>query len=546
MSNISESEQAIEAISFDAPGAPVNNQPGSANSSVTSSSGQAKGLWSHSWWHSQFNLMLCVFALLIVCAALFVLLIPPPSTTVASLPTTNSSATSVGAVNEASNDAQETPFSDAQRQQARTDSQDVLADLLASKKYLQEKNVTEWAPEKFQSALDLAKTGDDFYSQKKYMQAINAYTQAFSDMESLDQLIPEVLTKLVAQGLAAIDQGKTELAKNTLNKALTLDQNNIATLTAMGRANNLDQVLDLLRTAKEQEVAFATSDLLSDLIAAESDYQTAAQLDEKNSVAKEGLTRTTALAADKRFRVEMSAGYNALFKNRYPAAKVAFSKALNIKPSDVTAKTAYQQSLAADKSSSLSSLIATAKRFEKNEQWANALSNYQAVLQRDPNQVSAKLGQIRSQARDDLDLRIKRVLDNTLGLARVSQKNTALDVLSDAKSISKKGVRLNQQITQIEAALSGADVALNVTFNSDNLSNVSLKKEGAKAISLGRFVNKNLSLKPGRYVVSAIRLGFRDERKEIELAPNSNGVLSFSIRCEQQINSVASSSAKGA
>lgn len=544
MTKISESQQAIEAINFDAPGSLADKQTAISNASSSIQHDKK------SWWHSQFNLMLCVFALLICSAILFVLLVPPPSSSQAlvanSGDSVESSSTGTANSNVTVNSSVETPFSDAERQQARTDSQDVLADLLASKKNLQTRNVNEWAPERFQAALDLAQAGDDFYSQKNYVQAINTYKQSVAELEALNQLIPEILNKLVAEGRDAIDKGKTQLAKQVLNKALVLDQNNIAALTAMGRANNLDQVLALLRSAKEQETAFATSDVLSDLSAAESDYQAASQLDDENATAKEGLQRVIELAKDKRFRVEMSAGYKALFKNRFTTAKSAFSKALSIKPIDATAKAAYQQSLAADKSSSLSSLISAAQRFERNEQWANALSNYQAVLARDPNQVSAKLGQIRSQARGDLDSRIKEVLSDRLSLARASQKEVARNVLSDAKSISKKGARLNQQIAQIEAALSSADLALKVTLSSDGLSSISLKKEGAKAIALGRFSNKKLSLKPGRYVLSATRLGFRDERKELELTPGNSGVLSFSIRCDQQINSVAGTSTEGA
>ena len=428
-------------------------------------------------------------------------------------------------------DSQAKPFSEGQQQQARTDSQDVLADLLDSKKSLEDKGVTEWAPQQYQAAVALAESGDELYSQQNFAQAIAQYQQSLDGFESINQLIPDVINGLISDGLAAIDAGKTELAKETLNKALKLDQNNIEALNAMGRANNLDQVLDLLRNASALEQDFKTSDELNDITAAVSDYQAAVTLDEKNKTATEGLERSQALEADKRFRVEMTSGFDGLFANRYSSATSAFSRALNINPDDSNAKALYQQALAADKSSSLSSLISSAKRFETNEQWASALGNYEAVLQRDPNQVGAKLGKIRSQARGDLDRQLKEILKDPLALARGTQKDKALSVLNDAKAIAKKGPRLNRQIADIETALNKADVSLKVRFNSDNLSNVRLKKEGAKAIDLGRFTSKNLSLKPGRYVISATRLGFRDERKEIELTPGSGGVLSFSIRC---------------
>ena len=485
------------------------------------------------WWHSQFNLMLVVFALLILSALLFVWLTPPPDTQRAP----SNSANTASATSPQSTPAAETPFDESQRQQARADSQDLLAELLATKKVLESKNVKDWAAQPFQAAISKAESGDELYSNKDYAQAIAQYQDSLSDLKALNDTIPQVISQLIAQGRTAIDEGKAELAKTHLNKALTMDKNSIDALAALSRANNLDKVLDLVRNAKVQEQNFATSDLLDDLNNAQSDYQAALNLDDKSKAADAGLQRVTALISDKNFRIAMSKGFKALLGNRYGTATSAFSTALNIKPNDDTAKTAYQQSLAGNKSSSLSSLLATAQRFESKEQWANALGNYQAALQRDPNQVKAKLGVIRSQARSQLDQRLLDVLKDPLSLARESQKNIAQAALNDAQAIRVKGARIKQQISAIENALSDANVVIKVSLSSDNLSDIRLKKDGARSISLGRFTTKNMSLKPGRYVLSATRLGFRDVRQEIQLTTTLNGIQTFTIVCNQPISS---------
>ena len=149
----------------------------------------------------------------------------------------------------------------------------------------------------------------------------------------------------------------------------------------------------------------------------------------------------------------------------------------------------------------------------KNEEWASALSTYQAVLQRDPNQVSAKLGQIRSQARKQLDQSLVDVLADPLALSRATQRSRAEKILADARAIKTKGELLTRQIGQLDASLKQLDSAVKVSFSSDQLTDVSLVKVGAKPISLGKFSRKNLALKPGRYVVRGTRLGFKDERK---------------------------------
>ena len=68
------------------------------------------------------------------------------------------------------------------------------------------------------------------------------------------------------------------------------------------------------------------------------------------------------------------------------------------------------------------------------------------------------------------------------------------------------------------------------------MSDISLVKAGAKKITLGKFDSKNMSLKPGRYVLSASRLGYHDVRREVELVAKGNSVQSFTVRCDTPIN----------
>ena len=176
---------------------------------------------------------------------------------------------------------------------------------------------------------------------------------------------------------------------------------------------------------------------------------------------------------------------------------------------------------------------------EGDEEWASALSTYQTVLQRDPNQVSARLGKIRSQARKQLDTSIQMVLADTLSLARSSQREKAEAILLDAQRIKVKGSVLSRQIAEIQASLKQLDSTIKVSFSSDSLTEVDLTKEGAKKIRLGKFSIKNLALKPGRYSVRGVRLGFKDERREIELRVTSDDVQIYSIACKTPVNSAS-------
>jgi len=531
-------ENQIKAVVFDAPD--VNQ---AATEAVNSNAIGRRELLTRDdapWWHSQFNLMLSVFGLLVVAAGLFIVLAPEPNaekinnTLVSAQGETSTATSSV-----AESDDIPAPWDESRNKQARTDSQDILSELLKSKKDLEARNVTQWGAEGYQSALDKAAQGDEFYKLKDFQNAIATYKDALSEMQSLDALIPEVLNTLVREGNSAIDDGKTDLAREKFQAAVNLDRNNIPALRGIDRAGTLDQVLGLMREAALDEQEFQVSDDIEFLSLASEKYTQVLTLDPRTEDASKGTQRVAQLIADKKFRTAMSKGFSALFSQRYSSAKQGFSEALKIKPNDDAANSAYRQALASDKRSSLSTMLATAKRLERSEEWASALSTYQAVLQRDPNQVSAKLGKIRSQARKELDVSIKTVLSDTLALSRVTQRERAESVLADAKRIKGKGSVLSQQIADIEASMKQVDSTIKVSFTSDGLTDVNLTKAGSKKIRLGKFSIKNLALKPGRYVISGARLGFKDERREIELRVSSEDVQEFSIACKTPVGGAA-------
>ena len=486
------------------------------------------------WWHSQFNLMLLVFGLMAFAAFIFVLLAPEPNQ--ASL---NTRIDNTGKVQQApavqGQQEEVAPFDEAQREQARADSQDILSGLLDSQKKLKQMNVDEWASDEYQAALKVGADGDEFYKQQDYRQAIEAYQLSAEMLAKIDEKIPEQIKQRVKLGNAALNDGKSELARNYFQSALELDQNHIPALQGIERVKTLDQVLELLSLALDFEQRFLQSDDLSDLAESKANFQAAIDLDSRVDGTNEGLARTVDLEVDKLYRDAMSEGFTNLFANRYQSARSGFNAALKLRPEDQVAKSALRQSLASDKRTSLQSLLSSARQFEAKEQWANALSTYRAVLQRDRNQVSAKVGEVRTRARSDLDQSIKAVLSDPLSLSKASPNAQANSLLKDARLLKNKGPLLNEQIAKLQQALDASKSTVKVAIDSDSLTQISIKKEGAKRINLGRFDSKKMALQPGRYVLTGTRLGFLDVREEVEILPGTTGVLSFNIECNQAL-----------
>lgn len=532
MSGSDKNKLNISAQNFDAPG---SEQASDTNGSVHNTLPQDS---VGRWWHSQFNLMLTVFALLAVAALLFVTLSPSPSSQSQNVKLVKQDG-SISAKKVLLTEPEAAPWDEKRRAQARTDSQTILSGLLNSKKNLEAKGVKEWAFDSYQQALELADQGDQFYKQQDYRSAIERYQSAAQQMDNLGQRLPAIIDENIRQGLDALGQGKSSLAKQKFQQALTLDANSIAALAGLGRAENLDQVLDYFADGQQFEQHFLTDDLLDNIDNAKVSYQKAHDLDDKYKPAQEAIERVSGLIEDKKFRQFMSKGFIHLFSKQYSSSQKAFSNALKIKPNDITAKGAYSQSLASNRSASLSSLLGVAKQQEANEQWSQALANYQVVLQRDSNQVSAKLGQIRARARDGLDTRLENVLSDPLSLVKTSINQKAQNALRDARAILKKGPRLEKQIRELELAMSQLGQNIKFVFSSDEETQITLIKAGAKKIELGKFKTKNLALKPGRYVIRGVRLGYQDVRKEIEVLPEMIDVQSLFIRCTEPIDQTA-------
>lgn len=506
--------QLVEALEFEVPG---KKAPQTINQNN-------KKAPHRKWWHSQFNLMILVFALLIATAVLLIVFSPTPNIELSS-----SSKPSEPKLKTAELAA---PWSEQQKAEARTKSQNILAELLKNKASLEAMGVATWAPEKFNHALELAQQGDDSYKHQNYAAAIEKYQSALDKTKQLLDLLPALVTEKLQQAKTELNQGKSELAQRLFNQAIKLEPSNAEATRGLSRAKNLDQVLALLADAQLLSEQYQSSQKFSDLQQAKSKLDQAQKIDPEFQPVTTELLALNNKITDVQFKKAMSKAYAALFANRYQTARREFANALKIKPADPQALAATQQATASDKSSSLASLLKSAQRFEANEEWASALVNYQEVLRRDSNQITAKLGEIKSSARNKLDQQITEVLQDPLAVARPSAKQQATNLLSDAKAIKQRGAKLTNQIQQLSQLLQQSAVKINLRLISDGATNVVIKRDGAKPISLGKFKQQNIALLMGRYVITGQRKGFRDERKQLELSAQSQATQSLVIKCQ--------------
>jgi len=145
--------QKIEAQVFDAPGSKESKKTKTHKQATNSVESHARieNSYDIKWWHSQFNLMIAVFSLLVIAALLFVSLSPDPLAKSSVTLVEQDGSVSQSDVAASSSEPDEiAPWDEKRRAQARTDSQDILSGLLQTQKTLEAQDVEQWAQEEYQ------------------------------------------------------------------------------------------------------------------------------------------------------------------------------------------------------------------------------------------------------------------------------------------------------------------------------------------------------------------------------------------------------------
>ena len=400
----------------------------------------------------------------------------------------------------------ESPWEDAQLAKARREAQDVLNQILEKQQFLEQKQVTLWAQARFQQARANAEEGDMLYRQRNFPESLAAYQATLEQLTSLEQEIPGVISKAITEGLTLIEQGDSAGAAQQFNRVLAIEPQNPAALAGLKRSESLDQVLALINDA-ERLLAGGELDQAADA------YSQAVRLDNQYRPALDGKTRTAALVLARDFNQAMSEGYSALEAGRLQTAEKAFVRATKLRPGDTSAGNALVQARNRAAQNRVNRLLSEGRSAEADEQWHQAVAAYRNILASDNSVIDARVGELRAAARAKLDDALGKLLADPMRLATAAVYRNAEATLRDARGIADPGPRLQRQVRVLQQALTKAATPVAVQFVSDNATQVHLLRVG----ELGSFADKQLMLKPGNYVVTGVRHGFRDVRVEFQV-----------------------------
>ena len=395
------------------------------------------------------------------------------------------------------------PFEEAQRALQRKEAQDVLAELLTYQTELDALDVAVWGQQDYATSLEQASIGDEYYRTQDFVLARESYETGRVGLSSLIDSVSSVLEQALIeaeQALIELDSAEA-LTKYTL--ALLLDPENQLAQIGEQRALTLDEVSALLKEA---------DDLVEDgeLQQALANYREVLNLDGYNEDAAEKIAVVSVRITENEFAQIMSSGYVLLQAGEPEQAVAAFQRASRLGIKQNEAQAAINQTeneIANTEINRLSGLITTA---EHNEQWQEAVDEYDNVLAIDSNLLFAIDGRDYADKRARLDRLLIEAIDNPERFSEDEVFEETRISYFIGRDIENPGPRLTEQLDELEAFLEYSLVPIEVSFRSDSLTEVTL----LRIKDLGIFVQTSLSLKPGRYVAVGKRSGYREIREE--------------------------------
>lgn len=406
---------------------------------------------------------------------------------------------------------------------AKQEAEDLRGPLQERLEKLRTQAVDTWGGAEIQRANEELAAGDEDMEVREYVAALEHFKNLSPLLDTLERRAGEVLAEQLAAGAKALEEGRSADARTAFELATKIDPNNATAATGLKRAGTLDEVLELVATAERLEKEGQMQDALSH-------YRRAIALDAQAPRAATGISRIEAQLAGDAFASAMARGFSALARADHGAARAAFQEAGKIRPNAPEVAQALRQIEQEQRTNVIGTKLRAAQALEAQEQWADALKEYQAVLELDSTVAPAHEGVARVTPRANLNEQLELYLTQPERLFSQPVRATARDTLARAQQIQNPGPVLQKQIATLSDWLARAEVPVPVSLQSDNQTEVTIYRVG----TLGTFQERSLELVPGRYTAVGTRPGYRDVRRQFDVLPGAT-LEPIVIRCEDKI-----------
>ena len=383
--------------------------------------------------------------------------------------------------------------------------------------------IERWANDRYRSALTISREGEEALLDGDATRAAARFRAGLEVLRELDALKPKIIADALEAGFAALRREDGTTAREHFELAAAIDPVDPRAVRGLRRVATLGAVLSATAAAAQRERA-------GDWGAARDGYAKALALDPEWEPAREGRARAETRVTENQFQEHLSAGVRASRAGRWEPARKNLRAALALRRDSREAREALQQVERKIRLAATARAGEAARGAEVREEWAEAIRHYQALLTLDASLGSARDGLARSQKRLDLDEQIRLVLENPAHLYDPAALRGAQGLATSIAQVQDAGPRLRAQQTKLRESIERAVTPVSVEFRSDNRTEVTI----VRVRRLGTFERLQFALRPGTYVITGSRRGYRDVRRTLRVAPSGHP-LSVEVQCKEAI-----------
>jgi tetratricopeptide (TPR) repeat protein len=402
-----------------------------------------------------------------------------------------------------------------------------MSDALHRLARLESEGVRIWGTEPLKTSLSAAekalKSANALYDRQQYTPSLNNFREAIAAFAQLEASRPERFQRAMDSGKKAFDALNAQTAAAQFTIAVALAPDSEQARMALDRAKHLPKVLANIARGNKHEKN-------RDFDQARRNYQAAVSLDPAYVPAKNHLMRISDLIADRDYQRAISEALVLLDKQDFKGASGALQRAKIIHPNTPEVKEISRRIASTAQYVALDAIRKTAKEFEEQERWADALGLYEKALAIDKNAAFADRGRVRAQGLLELHTSIDRYLSNPSRLHSPEPLAHAKTLLNQFGSIGDPGKILQAKSKLLQDLISLAESQIPVLLRSDRKTEVVLYRVG----KLGSFDARRIKLRPGRYTAQGSRPGFRDVRVQFQVSHTMKNI-TVTIQCTERI-----------
>ena len=235
-------------------------------------------------------------------------------------------------------------------------------------------------------------------------------------------------------------------------------------------------------------------------------------LDRYNESAKRSIDQISQLMLEADFSRRMSIGYEQLQMGDAEQAIAQFESATDLGVNEEQVLAAIKQAENEIANGKITAIREHILSSESQENWQQAVTHYDSVLEIDSNIVFAVEGRDYASKRAQLNDLLVRAIAGPERFYEEDVFQQTLDIYYTGREVEKQrgGSVLAGQLDQLEQLLETSQIPIEIQFASDNLTDVTI----LRVENLGLFEKTSIALKPGRYVAQGKRIGYRETRTE--------------------------------